>query len=82
MHIDHKPGIDRHIDFSGKSLFVTDPVPGEIRAVEVFVGTLRCSYYTCEEAMETQRKILFTSHGRITEIDVCNLAEVLVFIST
>jgi len=51
----YKAGEKLFIDYAGKKLHVTDPETGEIKAVEVFVGTLGASQYTYVEASFTQR---------------------------
>lgn len=51
----YKAGEKLFIDYAGKKLHVIDTQTGEIRAVEVFVGTLGASQYTYVEASFTQR---------------------------
>lgn len=51
----YKAGEKLFIDYAGKKLHVIDPQTGEIKAVEVFVGTLGASQYTYVEASFTQR---------------------------
>lgn len=51
----YKAGEKLFIDYAGKKLHIIDPPTGEIKAVEVFVGTLVASQYTYVEASFTHR---------------------------
>lgn len=42
------------MDYSGKKIAIVDPLTGEIRAAEIFVGVLGASGYTYAEATWTQ----------------------------
>jgi transposase len=55
MPTEYKAGEKLFIDYAGKKLHVIDPQTGEIKAVEVFVGTLGASQYTYVEASFTQQ---------------------------
>jgi len=50
----HRAGEKTFVDFSGRRPHLVDPKTGELRAVELFVGTLGASSYTYAEATEDQ----------------------------
>lgn len=50
----HRAGEKVFVDFSGDRPEIVDPKTGEIRQVELFVGTLGASSYTYAEAVESQ----------------------------
>ena len=50
----HRAGEKTFVDFSGRRPHIVDPKTGELRAVELFVGTLGASSYTYAEATEDQ----------------------------
>ncbi|MBS3777264.1 MAG: IS21 family transposase [Bacteroidales bacterium] len=56
MKLEHKPGHELYIDFTGKKLQVTDRETGEIIPVEVFVAILPHSQYTYIEACLSQKR--------------------------
>jgi len=56
LHIEQEPGDKLFIDFTGKKLFITDYLTGEITEVEVFVSVLGFSQLTYVEAVASQRK--------------------------
>lgn len=51
----HKAGEKLFIDYAGKKLHIIDKETGEIKPVEVFVGTLGASQYTYVEASFSQQ---------------------------
>lgn len=51
----YKAGEKLFIDYTGKKLHIIDRQTGEIKAVEVFVGTLASSQYTYVEASYSQQ---------------------------
>jgi len=56
LKLEHDPGKEVFIDFSGKKLHITDKQTGEILAVEVFVAILPNSQYTYVEACKSQKR--------------------------
>ena len=56
MKLEHKPGHEVYIDFTGTKLQVTDRHTGEIIPVEVFVAILPHSQYTYVEACLSQKR--------------------------
>jgi len=56
MKLDHQPGDEVMIDFTGKHLFIFDKATGEQLPVEVFVATLANSQYTYVEACMSQKR--------------------------
>ena len=54
MRQSHRPGEKVFVDYAGQTAEVIDPGSGEIREVEVFVGTLGASNLTYAEATGTQ----------------------------
>ncbi len=56
MHIEHKAGDKMYVDFTGEKLHFTNPVSGEITAVEVFVSILGASQLIYVEAVSSQKK--------------------------
>ncbi|MHC5355050.1 IS21 family transposase [Myroides sp. LJL115] len=56
MKLEHQPGKEMYIDFTGKKLSYVDRESGEIIAVEVFVAILPNSQYTYVQACATQTK--------------------------
>jgi transposase len=56
MHQEYKAGDKLFVDFTGKKLFVTDPVTGEAVPKEVFVAILGASQYTYVEATDSQKR--------------------------
>lgn len=57
-----------YVDYSGKTIDITDPNSGEIRRAQVFVGVLGGSSYTYCEASWTQRsRDWIASHVRMLE---------------
>lgn len=60
MHMEHKAGDKLFIDFTGKKLHITDRKTGKQNSVETFVGVLGCSQLTYFEAVENQKKEIFT----------------------
>lgn len=55
MPTTHKAGEKLFIDYAGKKLHIIDKETGEIKPVEVFVGTLGASQYTYVEASFSQQ---------------------------
>jgi transposase len=56
MKLEHPPGKEMYIDFSGKKLHIVDKETGEIIPVEVFVALLPNSQYTYVEACLSQKR--------------------------
>lgn len=56
MKLNHEPGHEIFIDFTGKKLHIVDRDSGEIIAVEVFVAILPNSHYTYVEACKSQKR--------------------------
>ena len=54
MRQEHVVGDKVFVDYSGKKLAIVDPLTGEIREAEIFVGVLGASGYTYAEATWTQ----------------------------
>lgn len=52
----HKAGEKVYVDYTGKTLQITDKKTGEIKEVEVFVAILPASQYTYVEASWSQKK--------------------------
>ncbi len=52
----HKAADKVFVDYTGKSLYITDKQTGEVQAVEVFVAVLPASQYTYVEASMSQKK--------------------------
>jgi transposase len=50
----HVAGEKVFVDFAGKKPSVVDPLTGEVRSVELFVGALGASSYIYAEASERQ----------------------------
>lgn len=68
MRQEHKAGEKAFVDYSGKKPEIVDPATGEVRKVELFVGTLGASSLTFAEATLTQQLADFTeSHVRMLE---------------
>ena len=64
MKLDHQPGDEVMIDFTGKKLSIIDKDSGAEQKVEVFVATLPYSQYTYVEAcMSQQREDLIRCMG-------------------
>jgi transposase len=57
----HRPGEKLFLDYSGKKPRICDPLTGEIREVELFVGVLGASNYTFAEATLSQTVPDFTA---------------------
>lgn len=55
MHIEHKAGDKMFVDYTGKKLFITDKITGEIQEVETFVAILPASHYTFVCVTENQK---------------------------
>ncbi|GGI53221.1 integrase [Oxalicibacterium solurbis] len=56
------------VDYSGKTLCVTDPDTGELKKVQIFVGVLGGSKYTfCEATWSQTSKDWIASHTRMFE---------------
>lgn len=56
MHFEHKSGDKMFVDFTGKTLHITNRETGELTEVEVFVSILGASQLTYVEAVATQQK--------------------------
>ncbi len=56
MHLDHKAGDKKYVDFAGEKLSITDNDTGEVIVVEVFVAFLGASQLTYVEAVLSQQK--------------------------
>ncbi len=54
MRQEHVAGDKVFVDYSGKKLSIADPLTGEIREAEIFVGVLGASGFTYAEATWTQ----------------------------
>ncbi|KAJ0342554.1 hypothetical protein COL154_014102, partial [Colletotrichum chrysophilum] len=54
MRQEHVAGDKVFVDYSGKKIAIVDPLTGEIREAEIFVGVLGASGYTYAEATWTQ----------------------------
>ena len=68
MRQEHKAGERAFVDYSGKRPWIVDPATGEVRAAELFVGTLGASNLTFAEATMTQTLPDFVgSHVRMLE---------------
>ena len=55
MRQHHVAGDKAFVDYSGKRIGIVDPVTGEIREAEIFVGVLGASNLTYAEATWTQQ---------------------------
>ncbi|UVD79151.1 IS21 family transposase [Myroides albus] len=56
MKLEHEPGKEMYIDFTGKKLSYVDKQTGEIIPVEVFVAILPNSQYTYVQVCASQKK--------------------------
>lgn len=56
MHIDHKPGEEMYVDYTGDKLIIVEPETGARKAVEVFVAILGASGLTYAEGSLSQNK--------------------------
>lgn len=56
MKLEHKPGNEVYIDFTGEKLQVVNRETGELIPVEVFVAILPSSHYTYVEACLSQKR--------------------------
>jgi transposase len=56
MRMTHKAGDKCFIDFSGMTFPVSDPLTGEVRNAEIFVGVLGASGYPFVLAVLSQKK--------------------------
>jgi transposase len=56
MHFEHKAGDKMFVDFTGKHLYITDRISGELTELEVFVAILGSSQMTYVEAVQSQQK--------------------------
>src|SRR5690606_32483267 len=54
MRQEHVAGDKVFVDYSGKKIAIVDPLTGEVREAEIFVGVLGASGYTYAEATWTQ----------------------------
>ena len=54
MRQTHAAGYKAFVDYSGKKVPITDPLTGEVRMAEIFVGVLGASNLTYAEATWTQ----------------------------
>jgi len=54
MRQHHVAGDKLFVDYSGKKIDIVDPITGEVRTAEIFVGVLGASNYTYAEASWTQ----------------------------
>lgn len=61
MKLNHDPGKEMYVDYTGKKLQITDKQTGEIIPVEVFVAILPNSHYTFVEACLSQKREDFIS---------------------
>jgi transposase len=59
MRMSHKAGDKCFIDFSGMTFPVSDPLTGEVRNAEIFVGVLGASGYPFVLAVSSQKKADF-----------------------
>ena len=55
MRQSHPAGDKVFVDYSGKTVPIVDPVTGEVRSAELFVGVLGASSYTYAEATWSQK---------------------------
>jgi len=55
MRQEHRAGEKVFVDYAGQHPHLVDPLTGEVRAVELFVGVLGASNYTYAEATSTQQ---------------------------
>jgi transposase len=55
MRQQHNAGEKVFVDYSGKRLPITDPLTGEVRLAEIFVGVLGASSFTFAEATWSQQ---------------------------
>jgi transposase len=53
MRQTHAAGQKAFVDYSGKKIPIADPLTGEIRMAEIFVGVLGASNLTCAGATST-----------------------------
>ena len=66
MRQHHKAGEKLYVDYAGMTVDITDSATGEVKAAQVFVGTLGASNYTYTEATWTQAsEDWITSHTRM-----------------
>lgn len=56
MKLEHEPGKEMFIDYTGKKLHIVDRDTGEVIPVEVFVAILPHSQYTYVEACRSQKR--------------------------
>jgi len=56
MKLNHDPGKEMYVDYTGKKLQIIDKDTGEIIPVEVFVSILPNSHYTYAEACMSQKR--------------------------
>jgi transposase len=69
MRQNHGAGEKVFVDYSGKRLAVTDPLTGDVRLAEIFVGVLGASSFTFAEATWTQQLPDFIgSHVRMFKV--------------
>lgn len=71
-------GETTYVDYSGARIGITNPVIGEIRAAQVFIGVLGGSNYTYCEVTWTQRSCNWiSSHVRMFEY-FCGVSRIIV----
>jgi Transposase and inactivated derivatives len=62
MRMHHKAGDKCFIDFSGMTFPISDPLTGEVRNAEIFVGVLGASGYPFAFAVPSQKKLTLSMH--------------------
>ena len=68
MRQEHRAGERTFVDYAGVTVDITDPLTGDVRTAQIFVGVLGASNYTYAEATWTQQlPDWIASHVRMLE---------------